>query len=182
MRTPPPKTIPTHQKRPSACWWTALGAAGESPDGLLLDLYCGVGTLSLLGSRKFKFVTGVGVVRSSIRDAQANAAGNGIINADFTAADIGDFFTPVRKEWLKSLKDIVVMLDPPRTGCQPEVIAHLLDVRPRRIVYVSCHPATLARDIKLLAPSYAVKGVTPVDLFPQTSHIETVTLLDRRPA
>jgi len=139
----------------------------------LLDAYCGVGTLSLILSGKAKETIGVECVPEAIRDAETNARRNGITNAKFVC-DTAERFVP-------SLKGIdVALLNPPRKGCEPEVLQKLAGLRPSKIIYVSCDPATLARDLSFLSKEgFKVKGAFPFDLFPQTAHVETVALIER---
>jgi 16S rRNA G966 N2-methylase RsmD len=146
-----------------------------------VDLYCGVGAMALLAAKKARFAFGVEPVRSAIYDARENAKRNHLRNVDFVESDCERFLNQ-RSRTMEMLRDekLLVIVDPPRSGCTPEVIQGLLRLKPERMVYVSCHPATLARDIKLLSSIYKPSAVTPVDLFPQTSHIETVVRLERR--
>ncbi len=150
------------------------------PEGaLVLDLYCGAGTIGLTMARKAKKVIGVEVVPDAIRDAKKNAALNGIENTEFLCGDAAQAAEVLSQ---RDLHPDVVVLDPPRKGCSQELL-NILTHRfcPERIVYVSCDPATLARDLKILSCSgYGVQEVTPVDMFPRTSHVETVALLSKK--
>lgn len=148
---------------------------------VVLDLYCGVGAMALLAAKKARFAFGVEPVRSAIFDARENAQRNHLRNVDFVESDCERFLNQ-RSRTMEMLRDekLLVIVDPPRSGCTAEVIQGLLRLKPERMVYVSCHPATLARDLKLLSSIYKPTSVTPVDLFPQTSHIETVVRLERR--
>lgn len=145
----------------------------------LLDLYTGVGTIAMWLADQFEEVGGVEENPAAIRDAEANAERNGIANARFVAAPVERFLQGLPAG---SGGGLTVVLDPPRAGCGPAVVSALLRLRPARIVYVSCDPATLARDLKgLVTGGYRIGEVQPVDLFPQTPHIETVVgLTDRR--
>jgi len=152
-----------------------------SSDGKrVLDLYCGMGNLSLPMALKGGRITGIDSARASIQTARRNAVANGIRTATFICADAGDFL----REYLQGGGDScdTLVLDPPRTGARE--IAELLAVSarcPETIVYVSCDPMTLARDLKILTGSaYNVLSVTPIDMFPQTFHIETVALLRKK--
>lgn len=143
----------------------------------LLDLYCGTGTIGLTMASKCRSLLGAEIVPQAVEDAAANAAANGITNARFVCADAA----AVAAELARTSEAIdVAMVDPPRKGLAPEVVENLLTIAPKRIVYVSCDPATLARDLKLLAPAYEVKRVQAVDLFPRTFHVETVVKLERK--
>ena len=139
----------------------------------ILDLYCGTGTIGLSMADSAKSVIGVEIVPSAIADAKQNARDNGFDNARFICADAATAAKDLKKE---NIKTDVVILDPPRKGCEEsllEIVAQ--DFCPQRIVYVSCDVATLARDTKILtALGYTLKEYTPVDLFPRTPHIETV--------
>lgn len=142
----------------------------------LLDLYCGTGTIGLTMARKCKRLLGAEIVPQAVEDARENAARNGVQNARFVCADA----SAVAAELAKTGEMIdVAIVDPPRKGLSPQVVESLLQISPARIVYVSCDPATLARDLKLLSAQYEVKKVQPVDLFPRTFHVETVCLLTR---
>ncbi len=147
---------------------------GNDGRGRLLDLYCGAGTFTLPLARSAVDVVGVEEYAGAVADAERSAAANHITNVRFVRGSAETVLTRLDGSF-----DAVV-LDPPRRGCHPRVLQALLDRAPRRIVYVSCHPATLARDLKiLLAGGYAVAQATPVDLFPQTPHVESVVTLVR---
>lgn len=142
--------------------------------GRLLDLYCGAGAFTLPLARHAIEAVGVEEYAGAVADAERSAVANHISNVRFIIGSAETAFTALEGQF-----DAVV-LDPPRRGCHPRVLQALLDRAPRRIVYVSCHPATLARDLKtLIAGGYAVVRVTPVDLFPQTPHVESVVALKR---
>lgn len=147
-----------------------LAEIDENKD--VLDLYCGIGTISLYLSKYAKHVIGVEIVESAVRNANDNAKLNGIENCDFVLADATKGMDPYLKE-----KDIVI-LDPPRKGVSRDLIASLKNNRIRKIVYVSCNPATLARDLELLKDTYRIGEIYPVDMFPYTIHTECVTVLD----
>lgn len=145
---------------------------------LLLDLYCGTGTIGLSLAKKSRRVIGVEIVPQAVENARENARINGIENAEFFCADAAKAAQMLAQ---RGERPDVVVLDPPRKGCSPELIQTVLDFGPRRIVYVSCDPATLARDLKLFAAlGYAPVKATPVDMFPGTSHVETVVLLSQQ--
>ena len=140
----------------------------------VLDLYCGIGTIGLYLAEAAKEVRGVEIVPQAVKDAAENAARNGTTNARFVLGASEDIF--------KDLPDAqVVVLDPPRKGCDEKLLAGLIERAPERIVYVSCNPSTLARDLKILeAGGYEVGEVQPCDMFPMTQHIETVVRLSRK--
>jgi 23S rRNA (uracil1939-C5)-methyltransferase len=139
----------------------------------LLDAYCGIGTFSLPLASKVRQVLGIEVHEASVQQAKANASINGITNALFEAGDCGTLMTD-----LAQCPDIV-LLDPPRQGCDRLVLENLIGRPPQHLVYVSCKPATLARDLKLLLESgrFELQGIQPVDFFPQTAHVECAAFL-----
>jgi 23S rRNA (uracil1939-C5)-methyltransferase len=146
----------------------------------LWDLYCGTGTISLFVADKVKNVLGIELVESAIIDARANAASNGISNVEFISSDLRKALTT--PDFLADhQKPDVLIIDPPRNGMHPDVIQEILKLAPERIAYISCNPATQARDIALLAEGYELLELQPVDMFPQTYHIECVAKLRRRP-
>ena len=156
----------------------AADAAGLTGEEVLLDLYCGTGTIGLSMAHKAAKLIGVEVVPSAIENARRNAERNGIQGTRFLCADAGEAALQLRRE---GIRPDVVVLDPPRKGCTPQVIHTVVDMAPSRVVYVSCDPATLARDLKLFGElGYATEQVTPVDMFPRTAHVETVVLLSKR--
>lgn len=156
-----------------------LLAASIQPTDVVWDLYCGTGTLSLPAARQASHVWAAELVESSILDARANAQRNGITNAEFHVLDL---HAPAAIEALKAAPSPdVIIIDPPRAGMHPMLVEHLRSVRAPRISYVSCNPSTLARDCGLLDDLYTVAEVTPVDMFPQTYHVEAVARLTARP-
>ena len=155
----------------------AAEAAGLTGGETLLDLYCGTGTIGLSMARQAGQVIGVEVVPPAVEDARRNAAENGIDNARFLCADAAQAAEQLKKE---GIRPDVVVLDPPRKGCDEALVKTVGEMKPKRVVYVSCDPATLARDIARFAKeNYAVVWAQPVDLFPRTAHCETVALLVR---
>ena len=142
----------------------------------VLDAYCGVGTIGLIASRNAKEVVGVEIVKEAIVDAKKNATNNGIKNAEFYALDAANFMVDKRR---KKDEFDVVFVDPPRDGCSQKFIKALLYMNPKRIVYISCDPSSLARDLKQLKHAYNLVKIQPVDMFPKTYHVETVVRLDR---
>lgn len=144
----------------------------------VVDAYSGIGTMTLALAEEASEVFGVEIVPQAIENAKENAKANGIENAYFEVGDAGDWLVKKAKEGF--LVDIVVV-DPPRKGLAPEFISSVLEMKPERMVYVSCNPNTLARDLKVLSEGgYRVEKVQPVDMFPQTFHIESVTQLVRK--
>ncbi|MBQ6569618.1 MAG: 23S rRNA (uracil(1939)-C(5))-methyltransferase RlmD [Clostridia bacterium] len=147
-------------------------------DEVLLDLYCGTGTIGLSMAKSVKKLIGVEIVPQAIEDAKKNAAENGIENARFICADAAKAAVMLAGE---NISPDVVILDPPRKGCSPELLETVAGFEPEKIVYVSCDPATLARDMKILNElDYSPKTVIPVDMFPRTSHVEAVVLMTKR--
>ncbi len=150
----------------------ALNLADIDASHTVVDAYCGVGTLSLLAAKQAKQVIGIEAVPEAIENANDNAALNEIKNCRFILNQT--------ERYIQRLKNIdVVFLNPPRKGCDPQVLDALEKLKPQKIVYVSCDPATLARDLKILCQKgYAIRQVKPVDMFPQTMHVETVVQLN----
>lgn len=151
-----------------------------NPEGrTVIDLYCGTGAIGLSLAKRAKSVIGVEIVPDAIKDAEYNAKANGVENARFICADAAKAAEKLRDEGIKS---DVVIVDPPRKGCDKEVLEIIAkNFCPQTLVYVSCDPATLARDCKILSDlGYKVEEATPVDLFPRTTHIESVCLLSKR--
>jgi 23S rRNA (uracil1939-C5)-methyltransferase len=156
---------------------TAVGFADISKTDTVFDLFCGIGTISLLAARQAKQVIGIEFVQAAVGNAKENAAVNGIENARFIAGDAGKMLDEGVK--LAGDPDIVI-LDPPRKGCDKGLLEKIAALSPGKIVYVSCDPATLARDAgQLREGGYEVKVVRGVDMFPHTTHVETVVSLQR---
>lgn len=152
--------------------------ANLSSDDVLLDLYCGTGTIGLTMAKSCKKLIGVEIVEDAIKNAIENAKINDIHNAKFICADAPQAALQLKKE---GLKPDVVILDPPRKGCGEDLVKTVGEMSPKRVVYVSCDPATLARDLKyFLEIGYIAKEITPCDMFSRTSHVETVCLLSRK--
>ena len=149
-----------------------------TPEQTILDLYCGTGTIGLSMANSVKSLVGVEIIPEAIEDAKVNAMLNDINKARFICGDAS-----VAAEELKNegIKPDTVILDPPRKGCAEDLLKTVAEINPDKIVYVSCDPATLARDCaRLLDLGYVVKEVTPVDMFPRTHHVESVVLLSQR--
>lgn len=156
----------------------ALEYAVLTGNETVCDLYCGIGTISLFMARKAKKVYGIEIVEQAIEDARRNAERNHIGNAEFYVGKAEEVLPKLYAE--KGLYADVICVDPPRKGCDPECLSTMVKMAPKRIVYVSCDSATLARDLKYLcANGYELQRVCPVDMFPQTVHVEVVTLLHR---
>lgn len=144
---------------------------------IIYDLYCGIGTISLYIASNAEKVYGIEIVKEATEDAKENAALNNIKNAEFIVGKAEEVFPKLMKKGIKGNK---IVLDPPRKGCEKEVLEAIVKMSPERVVYVSCNSTTIARDVKYLVDNgYKVEEVQPVDMFPQTSHVETVILLQR---
>ena len=157
----------------------AADFADLGPSDILWDLYCGTGTISLFVANRIKHVLGIELVESAIADARANAKANGITNVEFIASDLRHALTMPDFLAIHSKPDMLI-IDPPRSGMHPDVIREILKLAPERIAYISCNPATQARDVALLAEGYELLDLQPVDMFPQTYHIECVAKLRRK--
>ncbi|MCG8568372.1 MAG: 23S rRNA (uracil(1939)-C(5))-methyltransferase RlmD [Desulfobacterales bacterium] len=140
----------------------------------VIDLYSGTGTIPIWLAAKAEKVFGIEIVEPAVIDAKKNAALNGIENCEFLLGDIKDILPTLEQ------KPDMMVIDPPRVGMHKSVVAQVLALSPQKIVYVSCNPATLARDLEMLCPVYNVEEVTPVDMFPHTYHIESVALLTHK--
>ena len=167
----------------------ALDYAGLTGNETVWDLYCGIGTISLFLAKKAKQVYGVEIVPQAIDDARNNAKINDITNAEFYVGKAEEVLPEYYKEYEKThngetVHADVIVVDPPRKGCEESLLQTIVDMQPEKVVYVSCDSATLARDVKFLrAKGYELKDVTPVDQFPHTVHVETVCqLILRKPA
>lgn len=140
----------------------------------LLDLYCGIGTIGIFASKKAKKVYGIEIVEEAIKNAKENAKLNNIANIEFLCGDVEKTLETVIK---KSGKPEAIIVDPPRRGLDNNTVSNLLQIKAKRIVYISCNPATMVRDLKLLEEKYEIKKIQPLDMFPFTSNCEVVTLL-----
>ena len=155
----------------------AIEFAGLTGTETLLDAYCGVGTIGLCAASKAKLVVGVELNREAVRDAVANARLNGIRNARFAARDAGEYLEDMLRE---GHRPDVVLMDPPRAGSSRRFLDALIRCAPPRVVYVSCGPDTLRRDLEILVRGgYRVEAVQPVDMFPFTEHCEVVVSMSR---
>ena len=155
----------------------ALEFAGLTGNETVLDLYCGIGTITLCLAKAAKRVIGAEIVPPAIRDAKENALRNHIENAEFFCGDAADIAAKLESD---GLRPDVVTVDPPRKGLAPEVIASVAAMGPEKVVYVSCDPATLGRDVKIFREfGYEAKRAAAVDMFPGTAHVETVVLLSK---
>ena len=167
----------TNTEMAERLYGVALEYAGLTGFERVYDLYCGIGTIALLLAPRAAEVWGLELVESAIADAIENARANEIDNAHFFA---GDVRLALRELVSQAGSPEVLIVDPPRAGLSKKVVRRIIEASPRRIVYVSCNPTTLAPNAALLADAgYALRGVRPVDMFPQTPHIECVALIER---
>lgn len=165
----------TNHEQALKLYQVARDFADLQGDEVVYDLYTGTGTIALFVSGRAKKVVGIEYVEQAVENAKVNAVINGIENTSFFAGDMAKILT---KEFIATHgKPDVIITDPPRAGMHDSVIAQILDCKPRKIVYVSCNPATQARDISLLSSSYEVGRIQPVDMFPHTQHVENVVEL-----
>ena len=180
FRISPQSFYQVNAKQCELLYRTAIDAAQLTGAETLLDAYCGTGTIGLCASDGCKQLIGVELNADAIRDAKENARRNGVENARFLCDDAGRFMQKLAKEG--NAPD-VVMMDPPRAGSDQKFLQSLLMLKPKRVVYVSCNPETLARDLRVLVDGgYRAEWATPVDMFPGTEHVETVVLLSHKKA
>ena len=150
----------------------ALEKAELTGKEIVFDLFCGIGTIGIFMAKQAKKVYGIEIVEDAIKDAKENASINNISNIEFYAGATEDLLPTLNE------KPDVVVIDPPRKGCELKAIETLLKLKPSKIIYISCNPATLARDLKLLDGIYNATYVQPVDMFPYTTHVECVALME----
>ena len=153
----------------------AIQKAELTGNEIIFDLYCGIGTIGIFASKHVRQVYGIEIVSQAIEDAKENAKINNIENAEFMVGDV-EF---VLSELIEKRKIIpeVVFVDPPRKGLDNTTIQNLLKVEVKKIIYISCNPATLVRDLKMLEEKYEIQDITPVDMFPWTKHVECCSVL-----
>ena len=155
----------------------ALELAQLSGKETVIDLYCGVGTISMFLAQKAKKVIGIEIVPQAIQDAKENAKMNNIDNIEFICSDAASYANKLSEE---NMRPDVIVVDPPRKGLDQITLNSIIKMQPERIVYVSCDPATMARDLGIIKESnYEIKLVQPVDMFSQTNGVECVTLIER---
>jgi 23S rRNA (uracil1939-C5)-methyltransferase len=171
----------TNTAQAERLYTVAKSFAALKQSDVVWDLYSGTGSIALFVSDAAREVIGVESIEGAVRDAERNAQANGINNCTFVLGDLKDRLTTDR-DWIKSHpKPDVIILDPPRSGMHPKVVSEILEIAPERVVYVSCNPATQARDLKMFAPRYDIIALQPVDMFPHTYHVENVAQLVLRP-
>lgn len=156
---------------------TAMDYAGLTGKETVVDAYCGIGTIGMIASKQVKEVIGVELNRDAVRDAIGNAKGNGVKNIRFYQADAGEFMVAMAEQGEKM---DVVFMDPPRAGSDEAFLQSVIKLAPKKVVYISCNPETLARDLGYLTKKkYKVTKICPVDMFPFTDHCEVITCLQR---
>lgn len=175
FRVGPKSFYQTNSRQAYHLYSVARDFAGLTGDELVYDLYTGTGTIACFVARNCRHVVGIEYVPEAIEDAKVNASINGLDNTEFYAGDMknvltADFIT-------EHGRPDVMIVDPPRAGMHEDVVKVIMEAAPRRIVYVSCNPATQARDLALLDPMYRVEAIQPVDMFPHTAHVENVVKL-----
>lgn len=153
----------------------AIEMGNLSKEDILFDLYCGIGTIGIFASEYVKKVYGIEIVEQAIEDAKENAKINKINNIEFFAGDVEKIFTNLMEK--KQVYPDIIIVDPPRKGLDSNTIENILAVNPKKVIYISCNPATMVRDMKLLEEKYEIGDIQPVDMFPFTSHVECVAVL-----
>lgn len=153
----------------------ALQAAKLTGNEIVFDLYCGIGTIGIYMANKAKKVYGIEIVEDAIKDAKENCKINNVTNAEYYAGDTEKLLTDLIEN--KKIKPDVIVVDPPRKGLDNTTVENILKIKPTRLVYVSCNPATLIRDLAKLEGKYEIKEIQPVDMFPFTSHVECCSVL-----
>ena len=172
-----PAFYPVSRDQAEVLYGKAVEFAALTGEETVLDLYCGTGTITLCLAKQAKKAIGAEIVPPAIEDAKENAARNNIENAEFFCGDAADIAAKLERE---GLRPDVITVDPPRKGLAPEVIASVAGMGPKRVVYVSCDPATLGRDVKIFDGfGYKAVRAAAVDMFPGTRHVETIVLLQR---
>ena len=151
-------------------------AAQISKNNVVFDLYCGIGTISLFMSKYAKKVYGIEIVEQAIEDAKENAKINNVENAEFIAGDVEKVLDDLINK--KNVIPDIIMIDPPRKGMDENSIKNILKISPKKLVYISCNPATLVRDLAEFEEKYIIKTIEPVDMFPYIKHVECVSVLE----
>jgi 23S rRNA (uracil1939-C5)-methyltransferase len=177
FRVGPLSFYQTNTRQAEALYRTALAFAGLTGSEVVYDLYTGTGTIANFVASHASRVIGIEYVEEAVADARINSQLNGIGNTLFFAGDMKEILT--EKFMADNGHPDVIITDPPRAGMHEDVVRMIAAAAPQRIVYVSCNPATQARDISLLSPGYIVTRVQPVDMFPHTHHVENVVLLEK---
>ena len=176
FRIGPKSFFQTNREQALKLYRSAASMAGLTGNETVYDLYTGTGTIANFMASKAKRVIGIEYIGEAVRDAEINSAVNKITNTEFLAGDIKNVLSGQLAE--KYGHPDVVITDPPRAGMHEDVIRRIIEAGPRKIVYISCNPATQARDISLLAGKFRVTRIQPVDMFPQTHHVENIVLME----
>ncbi len=153
----------------------AIENAKITKEDIVCDLYCGIGTIGIFASKFAKKVYGIEIVKQAIEDARANANLNKINNINFICGDVEEAFDKLIKK--EKVKPNVVIVDPPRRGLDESTINNILNLKVERVIYISCNPATMVRDLKMMEETYDIKEIQPVDMFPFTSHVECCAVM-----
>ena len=153
-----------------------IKSAKISKKDIVFDLYCGIGTISLFMAEYAKKVYGIEIVEEAVKDAKENAKVNNIFNAEFIAGDVEKILDKLINK--DNIIPDIVMVDPPRKGLDNKSIDNIIKIQPKKVVYISCNPATLVRDLAKFEKIYEIKSIKPVDMFPFTSHVEVCALLE----
>ena len=156
----------------------AIESANLNKEDILFDLYCGIGTIGIFASKYVKKVYGIEIVEQAIKDAKENAKMNDIQNIDFIVGDVEQAFDELINK--KNIIPTAIIVDPPRKGLDDRTIENIIKVRPKRLVYISCNPATMVRDLAKLEDTYTITKIQPVDMFPYTKHVECVAVLTQK--
>ena len=156
----------------------AIESANLNKEDILFDLYCGIGTIGIFASKYVKKVYGIEIVEQAIKDAKENAKMNDIQNIDFIVGDVEQAFDELINK--KNIISTAIIVDPPRKGLDDRTIENIIKVRPKRLVYISCNPATMVRDLAKLEDTYTITKIQPVDMFPYTKHVECVVAMTLR--
>ena len=156
----------------------AIESANLNKEDILFDLYCGIGTIGIFASKYVKKVYGIEIVEQAIKDAKENAKMNDIQNIDFIVGDVEQAFDELINK--KNIISTAIIVDPPRKGLDDRTIENIIKVSPNRLVYISCNPATMVRDLAKLEDTYTITKIQPVDMFPYTKHVECVVAMTLR--
>ena len=153
----------------------AIEKSNITKDDVVCDLYCGIGTIGIFASKYAKKVYGIEIVSQAIEDAYKNAKLNNVNNIDFICGDVEFAFEQLIKK--EKVEPSVVIVDPPRKGLDRNTIDNIMKLKVNKVVYISCNPATMVRDLAVMEDMYNIEEVQPVDMFPFTSHVECVVVM-----
>lgn len=171
----------TNTKQAERLYQKILEFADLKGDEIVYDLYCGIGTIAIFISKYVRKVVGIEIIEDAVRNAHRNCIRNGVKNCHFVLGDVKEELSNIEKLVIKFGRPHTVIVDPPRGGMHPKSVKELIKLAPNRIIYVSCNPTTMARDLKEFCEQrYKLQLVQPVDMFPHTAHIESITLLKTR--